>query len=359
MQPFIYESLPHRVLFGAGRSSEVRGEVERLGAVHALVLSTPQQTDLARQVADLLGDHCSGIHDQAVMHVPVTTVDAALERVRALQVDCLVAPGGGSTIGLAKGIALETGLPIVAIPTTYAGSEMTPIWGLTRDGIKTTGKDPVVKPKSVIYDPALLLTLPPGFSATSGMNAMAHAVEALYAENANPITSLMAEESIRALAEGLPKVVQNPADLEARSETLYGSWLAATVLASVGMALHHKLCHTLGGSFDLPHAEVHTVILPYATAYNASHAKTAMQALGRALNVEPADAGGAIFDLNQALSAPTALKTLNFSRDQVDEATRIATQNPYFNPRPVTAEGIKSLLTQAFEGSRPERVEFV
>ncbi len=359
MNAFTYEALPNRVLFGIGRLSEVKQEVEQLGGQRALVLSTPQQTALAQRVADLLGDMCVGLHDQAVMHVPYETVQVALEQVRNLNVDVLVAPGGGSTIGLAKGLALETELPILAIPTTYAGSEMTPIWGLTKDGLKTTGKTPIVKPKSVIYDPELVMTLPPAFSATSGMNAMAHAVEALYAQNANPITSLMAEESIRALAEGLPKVVKNPDDLEARSDTFYGSWLAGSVLASVGMALHHKLCHTLGGSFNMPHAEVHTVILPYATAYNASHTQTAMQAVGRALGSDPADAGGAIFDLNQALSTPTSLQDLDFKRENIEKATQIAIKNPYFNPRPVTEDGIRTLLEQAFEGVRPEPASFV
>ena len=353
---FIYDSLPNRVLFGAGRVSEVKQEIERLGAKRALVLATPQQVDLAQRLADLLDDLCVGIHDRAVMHVPYETVEAALKQVKALGADALVAPGGGSTIGLAKGLALEMGLPILAIPTTYAGSEMTPIWGLTKGGRKITGRDPIVKPKTVIYDPELVLTLPPAFSATSGMNAMAHAVEALYAENTNPITSLMAEESIRALAEGLPKVQQDPSDLEARHDTLYGSWLAATVLSSVGMALHHKLCHVLGGSFNLPHAEVHTVILPHATAYNASHAPQAMQAIGRALGVEADDAAGGIFDLSRGMSAPTTLKMLGLTEDQLDEAAGIAVQNPYYNPRPVTKEGVRELLGRAYVGLRPEPV---
>lgn len=351
---FVYETLPNRVLFGAGRLPDVKQETERLGGKRALVLSTPGRVDLARKVVDLLGDLCAGIHDQAVMHVPYETVEAGLAQVKKLGADALIAPGGGSTIGLAKGLALETGLPILAIPTTYAGSEMTAIWGLTRGGRKTTGRDPVVKPRTVIYDPELVLTLPPAFSVTSGMNAMAHAVEALYAENANPIASLMAEESIRVLAEGLPKVRQDPGDLEARHDTLYGAWLAATVLSSVGMALHHKLCHVLGGSFNLPHADVHTIILPYATAYNADHAPQAMQAIGRALGIEASDAAGGLFDVRQRMSAPAALKMLGLTEAQLDEAADIATQNPYYNPRPITKDGIRELLGQAYAGVRPE-----
>jgi len=353
---FIYEALPARVLFGAGRLREVRQEVERLGGRRALVLSTPHQAELAQTVVELLGEVCVGLHDQAVMHVPSETVEAAMQQVTTLQADMLVALGGGSTIGLAKGIALETGLPILAIPTTYAGSEMTPIWGLTKAGRKTTGQNPVVKPRTVIYDPQLVMTLPSAMSVTSGINAMAHAVEGLYAENANPITSIMAEESIRALAQGLPLVRQNPGDLETRSQTLYGAWLAATVLSTVGMALHHKLCHVLGGSFNMPHAEVHTVILPQATAYNAGHAPAAMRAIGRALGADPTDAAGAIFDLSRSMAAPTSLRDLNFAKAQLSEAAAIASQNPYFNPRPITREGILELLERAYAGLRPEPV---
>ena len=350
---FTYNSLPHRVLFGAGKLGEVKAEAERLGARRALVLSTPHQTALAEEVADLLGDICVGVYDQAVMHVPVETVADALKLVQAREVDLLVTPGGGSTIGLGKGLALETGLPILAIPTTYAGSEMTPIWGLTEGGRKKTGRSPLVKPKSVIYDPKLVMTLPVGMSVTSAINAIAHSVEALYAQNANPITSIMAEESIRALAHGLPQVVENPNDLAARSQTFYGSWLAATVLGSVGMALHHKLCHTLGGTYNMPHAQTHTVVLPYATAYNSSHAPQAMQAIARALDCAVGDVAGSIYDLSHHNGGPTSLRELGFQEQNIAEAAQIATQNPYYNPRPVTQEGIREVFTKAYYGVRP------
>lgn len=350
---FTYNSLPHRVLFGAAMLSKVRAEAEQLGGTRALVLCTPQQTRLAEEVAALLGDLCVGVYNQAVMHVPVETVADALKVVQERDVDLLVTPGGGSTIGLGKGLALETGLPILAIPTTYAGSEMTHIWGLTEGGRKKTGRNPVVKPKSVIYDPLLVMSLPVGMSVTSAINAIAHSVEALYAQNANPITSIMAEESIRALASGLPNVVQNPNDLVARSQTFYGSWLAATVLGSVGMALHHKLCHTLGGSYNMPHAQTHTVVLPYATAYNSSHAPKAMQAIARALDCDIDDVAGSIYDLSHKHGGPVSLKELGFREEDIEDAAHIATQNPYYNPRPVTLEGIRDVFTKAYHGERP------
>lgn len=287
------------------------------------------------------------------MHVPIETVNDVLQVVKTFDIDGCVAAGGGSTIGLAKAIALETGLPILAIPTTYAGSEMTPIWGLTKAGIKTTGRDSKVLPKTVIYDPELTCGLPDFISATSGMNAIAHCVEALYSETQNPVTSLMAEQGIKALAESLPLVVKNPTDIEARAQAQYGAWFAGAVLGVVGMAVHHKLCHTLGGSFNLPHAEVHTVIIPHATYFNREHAPQAMAAIGRALNVGADDAAGALFDLAKSIGAPMSLEEIGMRESDIDRAAELATQNPYYNPRPIDREGIKLLLFKAFQGLRP------
>lgn len=244
-------------------------------------------------------------------------------------------------------------MPIIAIPTTYSGSEMTPIWGISRDGRKTTGRDPVVMPKMVIYDPELLVSLPPALSITSGINAMAHAVEALYAENANPITSIMAEEGIRGLAQGLPLVAKKPSDIEARSDTLYGAWLSATVLGQVGMALHHKLCHTLGGSFGMPHAETHTVVLPYATAFNGQETPQAMAVIARALDCDAADVAGSIQDIARNNGGPVSLNELGFKAEDLDQAAEIAMQNRYYNPRPFTQDDIRDLLGRAFDGTRP------
>ena len=353
MLNFAYDALPSRVLFGNGRLASLPHEAAQLGS-RALVLATPYQADLANHVAELLDDLCVGVHAKAVQHVPYSTIEAALGVVTAVSADLLIATGGGSTIGLAKGIALETNLPILAIPTTYAGSEMTHIWGISHDGRKTTGRNPIVKPKTVIYDPELIVSLPPALSITSGVNAIAHAVEALYAENANPISSMMAEESIRSLAAGLPLVAQEPNNLEARNSTLYGAWLAATVLDQVGMALHHKLCHTLGGSFGLPHAETHTVMLPYATAYNHRHAPQAMTAIARALACGVADVASSIQAISGNNGGPVSLKELGFRAEDLGKAADIATQNPYYNPRPVLRDDIRALLEEAYHGNSPQ-----
>ena len=354
MQAFINNQLPGRVVFGAGALEHLPREMELLGASRALVLSTPEQKAQAEDVARRLGGRCAGIFARAVMHVPIETAREARAEAARLGADCAVAIGGGSTTGLGKAIALESALPILAIPTTYAGSEMTPIYGITKAGMKKTGRDRKVLPRTVIYDPLLTLGLPAGMSATSGMNAIAHAVEGLYAEDANPVMALMAEEGIRALASGLPRVVKNPADIDARSDCLYGAWLCGAVLGGVGMALHHKLCHTLGGTWNLPHAETHTIVLPHAAAYNTSAAPDAMVRVARALGLEgAASAAAGLFDLARSLGAPLALKDIGMPESELDRAADIAVKSPYYNPRPIDRAAIRKLLDDAWHGRRP------
>jgi maleylacetate reductase len=351
MKPFSYTQLPGRVVFGAGSLDELPREIERLGAKRALVLSTPEQRKQADEVARRLGDRCAGVFPKAVMHVPIETAREAREEAKRVGADCAVAIGGGSTTGLGKAIALESALPILAIPTTYAGSEMTPIFGITEGGLKKTGRDPRVLPKTVIYDPTLTVGLPVGPSVTSGMNAIAHAVEGLYAQDANPIMSLLAEDAIRALASGLPRVVKNPHDIDARADCLYGGWLCGAVLGAVGMALHHKLCHTLGGTWNLPHAETHSVILPHAAQYNGAAAPEAMQRVARALGVK--DAARGLYDLAQSLGAPVALKAIGMPEGDLDRAAELATTSPYWNPRPIEPAAIRTLLDHAYHGTPP------
>ncbi|WP_406227068.1 maleylacetate reductase [Pseudomonas siliginis] len=354
MNSFVYQSLPTRVVFGAGKLSTLAEEIDRLGAKRALILTTPEQRGLGEQVAQLLGDRAADVYSRAVMHVPLEMAQAARGEASRLHADCCVAVGGGSTIGLGKAIAMDSGLPIVAIPTTYAGSEMTPIYGITENRLKKTGRDPRVLPKTVIYDPELTLTLPAQISACSGMNAMAHAVEALYAEDANPIIGFMAEESIRSLAQALPRVVSDPNDLEARSQALYGAWLAGICLGSVGMALHHKLCHTLGGTFNLPHAQAHAIVLPHAANYNREVAAGPLQRAARALGGSDAsEVGGLLYELNQKLGIPLSLAEIGFPETGPGEAAKIACASPYYNPRPFEQGPIEDLLRRALNGSAP------
>jgi alcohol dehydrogenase class IV len=338
-------------VFGAGALEKLGEEIERLGARRALVLSTPEQRASAEDIARRIGTRAAGVYDKAVMHTPIESAEAARQVAAQLDADCCIAIGGGSTTGLGKAIALTSSLPILAIPTTFAGSEMTPIQGITADGVKKTVRDLRMLPKTVIYDPRLLLTLPARIAGPSGMNGIAHCVEALYAQDANPVTSLMAEEGIRALAQSLPTVVREPQNLEARGEALYGAWLAGASLGAVGMALHHKLCHTLGGTFNLPHAETHTIVLPHATRYNAQAAPEAMARIARALGAS--DPARGLYDLARTIGAPLALKDIGMPADGLDRAAELAVTNPYWNPRPLDRGAIRELLQAAWEGRRP------
>ena len=379
----MHVGLPSRTVFGPGSLDTLAREIDRLGAHRLLVLCTPRQRALAEAAAQRLGARAAGIFDQAVMHVPIDSAVAARAAAQELGADGSVAIGGGSTIGLAKALALPADVlaqvsggvavagaavpAMAAIPTTFSGSEMTPIYGVTAGGVKKTGRDARVMARTVIYDPLLLSNLPPAVAGPSGMNAIAHCAEALYAEDANPITSLMAEEGMRALAASLPRIVvgaagagSGPIDAgaraEARAEALYGAWLAGSCLGAVGMALHHKLCHTLGGTFNLPHAETHTIVLPHALRYNREAAPEAMARMSRALTAAgpgAADPAARLHDLARALGAPLGLKQIGLPAEALDQVAELALRNPYYNPRPLDLAAIRQLLQDAWEGRRP------
>jgi alcohol dehydrogenase class IV len=345
---FTYLSLPTRVVFGAGSIRGLAAEVERLGARRVLLISTPGRAQMVRGLAQGLA--VAGVFDRAVMHTPLAVVEAAREEARRVDADCCVTVGGGSTIGFGKAIALSSSLPVVAVPTTYSGSEMTTIWGVSEGGAKKTGRDPKVLPRTVIYDPELTLDLPVAVSAASGMNAIAHCAEALYAYDGNPIVSLMAEEGIRALALALPQIVSSPGDSKARSEALYGAWLAGMTISTTSVALHHKLCHVLGG-FGLPHAETHSIVLPHALHYNQAAAPEAMARISKALGKTGAARG--LYELEEKLGVPMRLADIGMKEADLERAARIAVEAPYPNPRKVEYEPVLGLLRDAYEGRRP------
>ena len=342
---------PARIIFGPGTLEEVGPEIERLGCAKALVLATPHQQEQAEQLASKLGPLAAGVFAGAAMHTPVDVTASAIAAYEAAEADCVVAFGGGSTIGLGKAIAWRNDAPQVVVATTYAGSEVTPILGETADGLKTTRRDPKILPETVIYDPLLTTSLPVAMSVASGLNAMAHSVEALYAKDRNPIATIQAIEGIRALRDALPVIIETPQDEEARSLALYGSWLCGAVLGTVGMSLHHKLCHTLGGSFDMPHAETHAILLPHTAAYNAQAAAAELEPVASMFG---GTIGGGLYDFAVKLGAPLALRDLGLAEADLDKAADIAVKNPYWNPRPIEREAIRALLQNAFEGSRPE-----
>jgi alcohol dehydrogenase class IV len=348
MQSFVYDVPSSRVIFGAGALARLRDELERLSLTRPLFIATPGRRTDAEQTAKNLTGMTAAVHAEAVMHVPIETIVKAREAAQRHRADSIIAFGGGSAIDTSKAVGLELGLPIVAVPMTYGGSEVTPFYGYTEDGIKKGKRDRKMLPKTVIYDPSLTVSLPANVSGPSGINAIAHCLEGLYAKNANPIMSLLAAEGIRALARSLPIVVKEPATLDARADALYGAWLAGVVLGSVGMAVHHNISHVLGGSFNLPHADVHTIILPHVAAFNRDAAPEAMRIAAAALGAK--DAAHGIYDLEVRIGAPTSLKQIGMPADQLDLAAKLITEHPYYNPRPIEYSAIRQLLENAYHG---------
>ncbi len=348
---FTHRALATRVRFGAGALRQLADEVDAVGLARVLVICGPTHEDLGRRVAGLLGDRVVALLPEARMHVPAEVARHALEVTASTGADGCVAVGGGSAIGLGKAIALERGLPVVAVPTTYAGSEMTPVWGLTEDGAKRTGRDSRVQPVAVVYDPELTVSMPADLTATSGLNAVAHAVEGLYAPDGSPVTALMAEEGVRAFACALPTLAADGADLEARSEALYAAWLCGAVLGSTTMGLHHKLCHVLGGTLGLPHAATHAVVLPHVLAFNAAAAPEMSAAMSRALGA--ADPAARLWELAGELGAPRGLRDLGMEADDVRRVVDLAAASPYANPRPVSGVDLEEIVRAAWEGARP------
>lgn len=351
MESFVYNANPGRVIFGHGTVAKLEEEADRLSAGRVLVLSTPEQAGQAEIIARHLGSRLAGIYPKATMHTPTEVTAEALQIAERLRADAVVSIGGGSTTGLGKAIAFRTDLPQIVVPTTYAGSEATPILGETENGRKVTKSDPRILPEVIIYDVDLTLTLPVSLSVTSGINAIAHAVEALYSRDANPIISLAAEEGIMSLARALPLIRDDAQNKQARAAALYGAWLCGVCLGSVGMALHHKLCHTLGGMFNLPHAPMHTALLPHAVAYNQDAAPEAMKRISRALGSDDAAAG--LYDLAAGLGASMSLQSLGMPEAGVGAAIEQAMANPYWNPRPLERDALSGLLARAYRGERP------
>jgi maleylacetate reductase len=351
---FTYDALPGRVVFGEGALERAPAELDRMGAQRILLIADRSGAGPAGRLRELLGGRVVGSIDDVRPHVPIERAKAARQLALEVAADVVVTLGGGSATGLGKAVALELPITILAIPTTYAGSEMTPIWGLTGGSRKETGRDSRVQPKVVLYDPELTLSLPPSIAGPSGINALAHCVEALYADGANPISSLMATEGIRVLFRSLPGVVSAPDDREVRADLLRGAYLAAAAFASAGSGIHHKICHVLGGAYDLPHAEMHTVVLPHALAFNAPAVPDAMARMADAIG-DP-DVPGAVYDLAVAIGAARSLAAIGMAEADLDEAAGLIVEATPHNPRPVTEAAMRSLLADAFAGRRPAQV---
>jgi len=346
---FTHDWLPQRVRFATGGAAvAVAEEVRRLGAARVMAIAS----DASRAEPLLVDVPVAVLHTDVAMHVPVEVAERGRAVAAQHDVDLLVCVGGGSTTGLAKAIALTTGLPIVAVPTTYAGSEATDVWGLTEDGRKTTGVDPRVLPRVIVYDASLMLALPVPTSVASALNALAHCVDSMWGPRTDPIDQSLALDGIRALTTGLPRVVVEPTDVAAREQTLYGAYLAAVAFASAGSGLHHKICHVLGGMFGLPHAETHAVVLPHVLALNAPAVPDLESRMAAAFRSTTALAG--LVTLRDEVDAPRALRDLGMTEAQIPSGVRpIVEASPSNNPTPVTTENIEALLRAAWEGEEP------
>jgi maleylacetate reductase len=355
VKTFEYEANPSRVIFGVGYLDRVAEEVRRFGFARVFLAHDPTS---AASAAKLVGDLASfanvRVWDQVAQHVPIDLATPAREAVDAHGSELVVSIGGGSTTGLAKAIALSHGLPIVAVPTTYAGSEMTPIYGLTGDRHKQTGKSAQVLPKVVVYDPLLTLELPASVTGPSAFNSLAHCVESLYVPGNNPVTSAIALEGVRALSDALPRVMRAPSDVDARSDLLYGAMLGGMALGQTGSGFHHRLCHILGGKFNLVHADTHSVILPHVVAFNAPALAREMSRLAEALGVTGGDPAGALWGLARECSIPTDLASLGLEREGLDEVVDQILIEEKNNPVPLDGPSVRALLDAAFDGVRPE-----
>lgn len=332
--------------------SDLPAEVDRFSARRVLLVSTHSAKPIVDDVLHHLGSRVVATIPETRAHTPRQDVDRARAEARASKVDLVLTLGGGSATGIGKAIVLEHPAPLVAIPTTYAGSEVTSIYGITESGRKRTGRDTRVLPRTVLYDPQLTTSLPARVTAATGMNAIAHCVEALYAENAGPMTGAMAQEAIRALHATLPACIENPEDKTARTGALYGAYLAGSVLATTGMAIHHRICHVLGGTFGLPHGDVNAVVLPHAVAFNEPTAQEAIELVAEALGADAA--ARALFDLSVSLGAPTSLRELGMKKSDLEQAASLVVDARFYNPRPVDFDQVLQILHAAFEGRRPE-----
>jgi maleylacetate reductase len=346
---FTHDWLPQRVRFATeGAAGAVADEVRRLGGSRVMAIAS----DAGRAEPVLAGVPVAVLHTDVAMHVPVEVAERARAVAAEHQADALVCVGGGSTTGLAKAVALTTGLSIVAVPTTYAGSEATDVWGLTENGRKTTGVDPRVLPRAVVYDASLMLGLPVRTSVASGLNALAHCVDAMWGPRVDPIDQSLALDGIRALATGLRLVARSPREVTGREQTLYGAYLAAVAFSSAGSGLHHKICHVLGGMFGLPHAETHAVVLPYVLALNAPAVPDLDRRMAEAFGAGSALAG--LVSLRDELGAPRSLRELGLGENDVLHAVGpVLDAAPPDNPTPLTAENVESLLRAALDGEEP------
>lgn len=349
----VYNATPPRIIFGSGSSAQVAEEVRRLNATRALVISTPGRSGLAEQTAQRLGHACAGILPEAISQVPIELAIEGRKHVTKHGADCLVAVGGGASIGLAKGIALELGIPIINIPTTYSGSEMTGFCGITIDGIKRMHTSLNMLAKTVIYDPELTLGLPVDVSAASAMNALAHCIDAVVVKTCSPIIKQAAYQGATAISHSIEQITRHPKEINGRTQALYGAYLSGAALTG-GFALQHGIAHVLGGSFGVSHGLSHALVLPHVAAFHAKHIQSEMIPLAQAMGVDVTSLGSAVYDLLVRTGLPTGLSQLGFERSSLDRAAQITIETDNGEtPADVSFRMVRDMLENIFMGVRP------
>lgn len=358
MRDFTHQHTASRTVFGVGALARVAEEVRALGLARVMLIGSPSAAGAAATIATSLGGDLELRWEDTAQHVPVELAERARGAAAEHGVDGVVCVGGGSAVGLAKAVALTHRVPVVAVPTTYAGSEQTPVYGLTGDGHKETGTDPAVQPRVVVYDPALTVGLPARVTGTSAFNALAHAIEGLWAPGANPITSTLAHESVRAITASLPRVIDAPDDLDGRGDLLYGAALAGMVLGATSAGMHHKICHVLGGRSGLVHADAHAVVLPHVVAFNAPALPTEMSRLSSALGAADSDPAGQLWQLAARSGLPTRLSDLAGPAGPLDRGSLLPVAEEVCaevsaNPVPLSVPAVHALLERAFDGAPP------
>jgi maleylacetate reductase len=346
---FVFQSQAIRVLFGRGTLKAVPAELELHKRSRALILCTTSSRPSAERVQSEAPGRIADIHQLPPTGDARERLARLVDHAKQKSADSLLVIGGGSPIGFAKTVAANAGLRSIAVVTTYSGSEMASSWSIGAGKDRMAGDDDTCLPLTAIYDPDLTLSLPPRTSAASGMNAMAHAVETLYGPDINPVVESLAAKAVELLGSSLPRVVDRPDDIAARSDALYGAWLAAAFRAQAGV--EHALAQRVRQNFGLDHSHCHAIFTPYSIAFNAKAAPQAIELISRALLAN--DAGRALYDLNVRIGLPTGLKGLGMKEADIPKAVDIVAAGKFVNPRPVSRDDIANLITQAFHGEPP------
>jgi maleylacetate reductase len=379
---FRFVSAAQQVIFGAGSLDGLGDAIFGFGWERVLLCTIPRfrSSGLVNRVAETLGERLAAVYAEAEPHVPEAQVDAATALAYENKVDAVIGLGGGSPIGLAKAVSLaleekrigrtafarspteQPLVPVIAVPTTYAGSEMTPIYGVTRDvdgtPRKVTVSDPKVTPKLVIYDPVLTLDLPPEMTASSGINALAHCVEAVYSTTRNPVATAAALAGTRLIYRNLPAAVAKGDDLDARTGLLEGAYLAATAIATARIGLHHGLCHALGGTVGMPHGIANAVMLPHAMRFNSRGVAEELAMIAHAIGLSGDNdtvlaerVCRAVNDLIASISLPQRLRDVGVMEADLPGLAEAALLSKAIRANPVEIAGpaeIEAIYRAAF-----------